>query len=63
MKEPALKWRLGPSYSLVLILVRDQGESVGAVKLLHAGVAIRQVYHRGDGRGRRHAVFGGLLSP
>lgn len=32
---------LGLLYSLVLILVRDQGESVWAVKLaLHTGVAI-----------------------
>lgn len=31
---------LGLLYSLVLILVRDQGESVWAVKLAHTGVAI-----------------------
>lgn len=54
---------LGLSYSLVLILVCNQGESVRAVKLLHAGVAIRQVDHSGHGRCRRHTIFCRLLSP
>lgn len=34
----------------------DQGERVGAVQLLHSGIAIRQVNHRGRG-----GVRGGLV--